>query len=92
MPAALGSRKKVSLSNPYNYDATFHFFTDRPKLLAFASGSLQIPAHETRFVGLHFSPLPSGTPSGGETKLLVFVNNEEDTNEECMEISLSYLA
>ena len=51
-----------------------------------------IPSHETRYVGLHFSPLPTGAPSEGDTKVLVFVNNEDDKNEECMEIALSYSA
>lgn len=91
VPAALGARKKVSLSNPYNYDCTFSFYTDRPNLLAFSAPSQTIPSLETRYVGLHFSPLPTGAPSAGETKVLVFVNNEEDKNEECMEISLRYV-
>ena len=90
VPASLGARKKISLSNPYNYETTFHLFTDRPNLLTFSNGSLLIPSLESRYVGLHFSPLPTGRPSAGETRLLVFVNNEEDQNEECMEISLRY--
>ena len=40
---------------------------------------------------LQFAPLPHGKPNAGETRVLVFVNNDEDKNEECMEISLSYV-
>ena len=35
--------------------------------------------------------LPHGRPSGGTTRLLVFVNNEEDKNEECMEVTVTYV-
>ena len=28
--------------------------------------------------------------SAGQTRVLVFVNNEEDKNEECMEVTVSY--
>ena len=34
--------------------------------------------------------LPVGTINAGETKLLVFVNNDEDKNEECMEVTVVY--
>jgi len=91
VPAALGARKKVALSNPYAYDATFHFSTDKPHLLAFSAPSLSIPSQEAKYIGLHFSPLPSGGVSDGHTRVLVFVNNEEDKNEECMEITLKYV-
>lgn len=101
VPAALGARKKVALSNPYAYDATFHFSTDRPHLLSFSAPSITIPSQEAKYIGLHFSPMPSAggaaaskgraAPSDGHTRVLVFVNNEEDKNEECMEISLRYV-
>jgi hypothetical protein len=81
----------VALSNPYAYDATFHFSTDKPHLLAFSAPSLSIPSQEAKYIGLHFSPLPSGGVSDGHTRVLVFVNNEEDKNEECMEITLKYV-
>ena len=45
----------------------------------------------SRYIGLQFAPLPGGRPSAGETKVLVFVNNDEDKNEECMEISVTYV-
>lgn len=48
-----------------------------------------VPAGETRYIGLKFAAPPAVL---GSAKLHVFVNNEEDKNEECMEISLSYLA
>ena len=91
VPAALGARKKVSLSNPYSYDTVFSFYTDQPHLLHFKSPTQAIPAGETRYIGLSFAALPAnGRHSPGETKLLVFVNNDEDKNEECMEVTVVY--
>ena len=91
VPEALGARKKVALANPYTYDTTFSFYTDAPHLLSFKSPSQLIPAGESRYVGLHFASLPKGSSArSGETKVLVFVNNEEDKNEECMEITVLY--
>jgi len=92
--SAFGANKKVSLSNPYTYDATFRFFTDQPHLLQFKESELVVPAGDTRYIGLKFLPLdgPSraAATAAGSTKLLVFVNNEEDKNEECMEITVLY--
>ena len=50
-----------------------------------------LPAGAARYIGLQFVPLPHGKPSAGETRLVVFVNNEEDKNEECMEICVAYV-
>lgn len=91
VPAALGARKKVSLSNPYSYDATYTFYASEPGLLKFSQPSIALPAGQSRYIGLQFVPLPHGRPSAGETRLLVFVNNEEDKNEECMEITVTYV-
>jgi hypothetical protein len=63
----------------------------QPHLLKFSQQTLTLPAGESRYIGLQFVPLPHGKPSAGETRLLVFVNNEEDKNEECMEISVAYV-
>ena len=91
VPAALGARKKVSLANPYSYDTTYTFYADQPNLLRFSQPTLTLPAGQTKYIGLQFAPLPGGRPpSAGETRLLVFVNNEEDKNEECMEINVTY--
>ena len=91
VPAALGAKKRVSMSNPYSYECTYTFYADRPELLKFSSPSLHLQPGGTGYIGLQFAPLPHGAATArGETKLLVFVNNEEDKNEECMEIIVSY--
>ena len=91
IPAALGAKKKVSLANPYSYETTYTFYTDAPHLLKFSSPSVRLGIGESKFIGLQFVPLPHGRAvSAGQTRLLVFVNNEEDKNEECMEITVSY--
>lgn len=91
VPAALGAKKKVSLANPYAHDVSYSFTTDQPHLLKFTTRELTISAGDVRYVGLQFAPLPHGKPSAGVTRVMVFVNNEEDKNEECMEVSVSYV-
>lgn len=92
--STLGANKKVSISNPYTYDSTFRLFTDQPHLLQFKEEELIVPAGDTRYIGLKFLPLESASrvaaTAAGSTKLLVFVNNEDDKNEECMEITILY--
>ena len=87
MPHGYGAHKKVSLSNPYTYDAHFSLRTDRPDLLAFKQPTLPVPAGESRYIGLKFAAPPPGL---GSAKLHIFVNNEADKNEELMEISLVF--
>eukprot|EP00965_Chrysotila_dentata_P014499 480203-Pleurochrysis_carterae.AAC.1 len=88
VPTRLGANRKVALSNPYTYDATFLLDTDSPHLLGFKQKELAVPAGDTRYIGLKFSPAPS--PLAKSHKLLVFVNNDDDKNEECMEITVVY--
>ena len=87
MPHGYGAHKKVSLANPYTYDTHFALSTDRPDLLSFKQPTVLVPAGETRYIGLRFAPPPAVL---GSAKLHVFVNNEEDKNEELMEISLAF--
>ena len=87
VPRSYGANKKVSLCNPYTYDAHFVLSTDRPDLLSFKQPTLPIPAGETRYIGLKFVA-PAAV--AGSDKLFVFVNNEEDKNEELMEITVVF--
>ena len=87
MLAVNGANKKVSLANPYTYDTHFVLSTDRPDLLSFKQPTLPIPAGETRYIGLKFVA-PAAV--AGSDKLFVFVNNEEDKNEELMEITVVF--
>jgi hypothetical protein len=91
--ASRGANKKVSLHNPYSYETTYTFHADQPSLLRFSpSNSMRLGAGEAKYIGLKFLPLPHGrSVSAGETRVLVFVNNEEDKNEECLEIMVSYI-
>ena len=89
MPHGYGAHKKVSLANPYTtYDTLFVLSTDRPDLLSFKQPTLSVPAGETRYIGLKFAAPPAVL---GSAKVhVIFVNNEEDKNEELMEISLAF--
>lgn len=69
----------------------FHLSTDKPQLLKLKQSSLPIPAGEARYIGLSFLPTANNAPPvKTTTKLLIFVNNDEDKNEECMEITVIY--
>ena len=59
VPHGYGANKKVSLANPYTYDAHFALSTDRPDLLSFKQPTVLVPAGETRYIGLKFAPPPS---------------------------------
>ena len=81
---------KVALSNPYSYDANFLLSTDRPERLGFKQRAIAVPAGEMRYIGLKFAATEAPAPR--VEKLLVFVNNADDKNEECMEIAVEYSA
>lgn len=92
--SAFGANKKVSINNPYTYDATFRLSTDQPHLLHFKQSEMVVPAGEMQYIGLKFLPLDpasrAAATEAGSTKIHVFVNNEDDKNEECMEITILY--
>ena len=92
--SAFGANKKVSFTNHYSYEAKFGLFTDQPHLLSFKQPELHVPPHEQRYIGLQFAPLHgesrANAEAQGSTTVLVFVNNEDDKNEECMEITIYY--
>jgi len=83
-----GANKRVSFGNPYSYDATFHVFTDQSHLLQVKQRCLRIPAGEARHIHLKFREVLNAIHP--VAKLLVFINNEDDKNEECMQITLHY--
>jgi len=88
VPLHLGANKKVALTNSYAHPAEFFFDTDRPDELSFKQVSLVVPPGEVRHIGLRFAARPDGVPC--TSKIFVFVNDHEDKNEECMEISVAY--
>jgi len=89
---ALGAQKKVLLANPYTHEVAFRVHTDQPRLLQLKEPELLVPAGEARYISLTFPPF-DGThcTTTAATKLLVFINNEDDKNEECMQFAVSYV-
>ena len=81
---------QVSLANPYTYDALFTLTTDAPRHLAFKETSLAVPAGEVRYIGLRFLPLRGADNVRCTRKMSVFVNNDDDKNEECLELTVVY--
>jgi hypothetical protein len=70
--ASYGANKKISLANPYTYDATFRFFTDQPHLLSFKQSEQLIAAGEKAFIGLRFAPLTSRGGVSGSVRRFRF--------------------
>jgi nephrocystin-4 len=77
--------KKISYTNPYQTTRTFFLRTSHPWLVHFRPSRLELPSGSRRPVGLTFDG--RGAPTGSED-VLIFVNDEEDKNEECFKIRL----
>ena len=65
---------------------TFQLRTNRDDLLQFKDTRLEIGAGDTQNIGLRFAP----TQSPGTIEILVFINDEDDKNEETFCVRASY--
>ncbi|CAH1775289.1 unnamed protein product [Owenia fusiformis] len=81
-----GSNKRISYMNPYPTKKTFLLCSNRDDLVQFRDTRLEIGAMESASIGLRFAP--SQTP--GSTEILVFINDEDDKNEETFCIKAVY--
>ena len=64
----------------------FQLRTNRDDLLQFKDTRLEIGAGETQNIGLRFAP----TQAPGTVEILVFINDEDDKNEETFCVRASY--
>ncbi|XP_068699711.1 nephrocystin-4-like [Montipora foliosa] len=81
-----GSNKRVSFTNPYPTKRTFHLKCNRPDLLQFKEGIIEVGAGESHSIGLRFAP----QQFPGKAEILIFINDAEDKNEETFRISAQY--
>ena len=85
--AAVGSQKRVSYTNPYAAERALTLSTSRDDLLTFKERRIKFGAHEQRTLALKF--LPRALP--GFAEIYVFINNENDTNEETFALRVHYV-
>ena len=81
-----GSNKKISYTNPYAMRRVFQLRTSRDDLVQFKETRLEAAGGATVSIGMRFAPCQ--TP--GVTDILLFVNDEDDKNEETFCIKALY--
>lgn len=78
--------KRITYTNPYPVAKRFHLLCDRNDLLQFKESILDIGSGESHTIGLRFMPVMQP----GAAEIMVFINNEEDKNEETFRITATY--
>ncbi|XP_034358363.1 nephrocystin-4 [Arvicanthis niloticus] len=81
-----GANKRITYTNPYPSRRTYRLHSDRPDLLHFKEDSFQVAGGETYTIGLRF--VPSGSP--GQEEILIYINDQEDKNEETFCVKVLY--
>ena len=81
-----GCSKKISYTNPYPNKKNFVLHTNRDDLLQFKETSLSVEGGGTATIGLRFVPILKA----GTAEILVFINDEDDKNEETFRVSAVY--
>ncbi|XP_013402548.1 nephrocystin-4 isoform X2 [Lingula anatina] len=82
-----GCNKRISYTNPYPHKKVFHLRTNRSDLLQFKDTRLEIGGGEPHTIGLRFAP--AQTP--GMTEILIFINDDDDKNEETFCVKAVYM-
>ena len=85
--ATLPAQKRVSYTNPYSSEKSFILSTNRDDLVAFKERRVKFLANEQKTLGLRFLP----NPNTGFVEIYIFINNENDTNEETFAIRVHYV-
>ncbi|XP_072587222.1 nephrocystin-4 isoform X10 [Vulpes vulpes] len=81
-----GANKRITYTNPYPSQRTYHLYSDHPDLLQFREDSFQVGGGETYTIGLWFAP----RQSPGEEEILIYINDHEDKNEEAFCVKVVY--
>ncbi|KAK3104423.1 hypothetical protein FSP39_001776 [Pinctada imbricata] len=82
-----GSTKKITYTNPYPHKRIFNLLSNREDLLQFKENSIEIEGGDTHTIGLKFVPIMKP----GMAEIMVFINDEEDKNEETFKITAKYV-
>ncbi|KAI8794088.1 nephrocystin-4 isoform X1 [Biomphalaria glabrata] len=80
------SSKRITYTNPYPVMKRFRLLCDRNDLLQFKESLLEIEGGGTHPIGLKFLPVMQP----GAAEIMVFINDEEDKNEETFRVSVTY--
>ncbi|XP_076451476.1 nephrocystin-4-like [Babylonia areolata] len=83
-----GCNKRITYTNPYPVRKHFKVLTDRPDLLQFKENDLELEGGASQAIGLRFTPITQP----GLAEVLVFINDEEDKNEETFRVTLEFKA
>lgn len=81
-----GSNKKIAFTNPYGVKKVFCVRTNRNDLLQLREQRLELGPAETVSIGLRFAP----SMASGYVEILVFINDEDDKNEETFCVKATY--
>ena len=81
-----GSNKRISYTNPYPQPRVFHVRSNRDNLVQFKETRLEMAAGETKNIGMRFAP----SQNVGTVEILVFINDEDDKNEETFCVRAAY--
>ncbi|XP_037599472.1 nephrocystin-4 isoform X10 [Cebus imitator] len=81
-----GVNKRITYTNPYPSQRTFHLHSDHPELLRFREDSFQVGGGETYTIGMQFAP----SRRAGEEEILIYINDHEDKNEEAFCVKVIY--
>uniref|UniRef100_A0A8C5QD86 Nephrocystin 4 n=1 Tax=Leptobrachium leishanense TaxID=445787 RepID=A0A8C5QD86_9ANUR len=81
-----GCNKRITYTNPYPSKKLYSLYTNRPDLLQFKENTFEIGSGETYTIGLRFAP----TKSSGLEEILIFINDQEDKNEETFCVKVKY--
>ncbi len=85
--ASFPSQKRISYVNPYASERVFILSTNRDDLVAFKERRLRFLANEQKTIGLRFLP----NPIPGFVEIYVFINNENNNNEETFALRMQYV-
>jgi nephrocystin-4 len=81
-----GSSKRITYTNPYPHKKTFTLLTNMPDLLQFKETIIDVEGGAEHTIGLKFSPVMKT----GVAEVMVFINDEDDKNEETFKINATY--
>ncbi|XP_066296453.1 nephrocystin-4-like isoform X4 [Branchiostoma lanceolatum] len=81
-----GCNKRIPYTNPYMHRKTFVLRTNRQDLLQFKENTFELGSGDVYTIGMRFAP----SQQQGTTEILIFINDEDDKNEETFCIKANY--
>lgn len=94
IPRGLQVHKKISYTNPYTAPRRFFLRSTHPGLVMFRPDVLELGPNAMRPVGVTLEAAEDwggAALKAGMTEVLVFVNDDTDTNEECFRLRVRFI-